>query len=436
MNARHSNTAHSRRGPPRLCSAMVIKSLTLASNRLNSEDEQIRAKPSEGYFSRPAVRIIASWSRIQESLLMRIMEKTRVGVLGATGMVGQMYVRLLEDHPWFEVSYVAASPSSAGKRYSEAVEGRWHFGTEIPTNTRDLTVEDANDVQKALGRCAFVFSALEMDKAAIRALENRYAENDIPVVSNASAHRWTEDVPMLIPEINHHHVEIIPTQKKNHGWKKGFVVVKPNCSLQSYLTPIHALEKAGFKVRRLIVTMLQAVSGAGYPGVDMLDIDDNVLPFISGEEEKSEKEPLKILGNIENNRFVNNDSITISAHCNRVPVLDGHTACVSVEFGERKPSKEEIVKIWREFRSLPQELKLPSAPEQPIMYREEENRPQPRIDRDNDKGMEVTIGRLRRCNVLDFRFVGLSHNTIRGAAGGGILNAELLKAKGFLDSTS
>jgi len=360
------------------------------------------------------------------------MEKIRVGILGATGLVGQMYAKLLEDHPWFEVSYVAASPSSAGKRYSDAVAGRWHGGAEIPANVGRLKVEDASSVEKALGECSFVFSALEMDKAAIRNLENKYAENDIPVVSNASAHRWTEDVPMLIPEINSEHLDMIPIQKKNHGWKKGFVIVKPNCSLQSYLTPIYALMKGGFEVRRLIITTLQAVSGAGYPGVDTLDVVDNVLPFISGEEEKSEKEPLKILGKIENDKFVNNDSIMISVHCNRVSVLDGHTACVSVEFGEGKPSKEEVIEVWREFRSLPQKLNLPFAPEQPIMYREEEDRPQPRKDRENDKGMAVTVGRLRKCNVFDFRFVGVSHNTIRGAAGGGILNAELLNAKGFL----
>ena len=359
------------------------------------------------------------------------MKKMEVGVLGATGMVGQMYVRLLEDHPWFDVSYVAASPKSAGKTYSEAVAGRWQMQTGIPKNVAELRVEDACAVDKTLGKCSFVFSALEMDKQAIRDLENKYAQNDIPVVSNASAHRWTEDVPMLVPEINSQHLDIIPIQKKNHGWKRGFVVVKPNCSIQSYITPVHALEKAGFKVARMIVSTMQAISGAGYPGVASLDVIDNIVPYIGGEEEKSEKEPLKILGRIENGKFVDNDAITISAHCNRVPVQDGHTACASIEFEERKPSKEEIIRIWRSFRSLPQELKLPFAPEQPIIYREEDNRPQPRKDRDAEKGMAVTIGRLRECNVFDFRFVGLSHNTIRGAAGGGILNAELLKAKGF-----
>jgi aspartate-semialdehyde dehydrogenase len=359
-------------------------------------------------------------------------DKTKVGILGATGMVGQMYVKLLEAHPWFEVTYVAASPRSSGMSYSAAVQERWHMQTGIPSDVRDLKVEDANIVDKALGKCSFVFSALELEKQAIRDLENKYAENDIPVVSTASAHRWTEDVPMLIPEINHSHLDIIPIQRRNHGWKKGFVVVKPNCSLQSYLLPLYALGQRGFAVERVLVTTLQALSGAGYPGVASLDMLDNVMPFIRGEEEKSEKEPLKILGKIEKDKFVNSDPIRISAHCNRVPVVDGHTACVSVEFRNRKPTRDQMIEVWREFRSLPQELKLPFAPECPIIYCEEEDRPQPRKDRDNDKGMAVTIGRLRECNVLDFRFVGLSHNTIRGAAGGGILNAELLKAKGFL----
>jgi len=358
--------------------------------------------------------------------------KAKVGILGATGMVGQMYIKLLEHHPWFEVAHVAASPRSSGIKYSEAVEGRWHMQSRIPTDVGQLTVEDANAVSKALGRCDFVFSALELDKQATRDLENKYADNDIPVVSNSSAHRWTEDVPVLVPEINYSHLEMIPTQKANHGWKKGFVVVKPNCSIQSYLLPIHALEREGYPVSRVIATTLQALSGAGYPGPSSFDMVDNVLPYIGGEEEKSEKEPLKILGRIENGKFEYCSSMKISAHCNRVPVLDGHTACVSIEFKEKKPSKEQAIRAWRQFAALPQELKLPLAPTQPIIYRDEEDRPQPRIDRDNDKGMAVTVGRLRECNVLDFRFVGLSHNTIRGAAGGGILNAELLKAKGYL----
>lgn len=360
------------------------------------------------------------------------MKKLKGGILGATGMVGQQYIRLLENHPWFEVSYVAASPNSAGKKYSEAVKGRWHMASGIPASVKDLMVHDANLVDEAVGKCDFVFSALEMDKQLIMALEEAYAKAGIPVVSNASAHRHTADVPMLIPEINPQHLDIIPIQRKNHGWKKGFIVVKPNCSVQSYITPLHALEKAGYKISKVILTTLQAVSGAGYPGVASLDIVDNIVPFIGGEEEKSEKEPQKILGKIENGKFTYDESIKISAHCNRVPVVDGHTACVSLQFASKKPGIEEILRIWKDFRAEPQQLKLPFAPEHPIIYREEENRPQPRKDRDVDKAMAVTVGRLRECKVFDYRFVGLSHNTIRGAAGGGILNAELLKAKGYL----
>ncbi len=362
------------------------------------------------------------------------MEKIRCGVLGATGMVGQKYIKLLENHPWFEVTFVAASPRSAGKSYSDAVKGRWQMDTPIPLEVSDLIVEDANFVEKAKGKCDFVFSALELDKESTKALEIDYAKSDIPVVSNCSAHRFTEDVPMIVPEINNSHLEMIPVQKKNRGFKKGFIVVKPNCSLQSYLTPLFALEQKGHKISKVILTTMQAVSGAGYPGVASLDMVDNIVPFIGGEEEKSEKEPLKILGSIKDGKFVNTEGIKFSAHCNRVPVVDGHTACVSFEFVDKnkKPSKEEIIKIWRAFSSVPQELKLPSAPLHPIYYTEEENRPQPRKDRDLDKAMAVTVGRLRECNVFDYRFVALSHNTVRGAAGGGILNAELLKAKGYL----
>jgi len=362
------------------------------------------------------------------------MKKLKAGVLGATGMIGQNYIRLLENHPWFEVTYLAASPNSAGKKYSEAVKGRWHMETPIPTQVASIMVEDANIVSNAIGKCDFVFSALELDKETTKALEINYAKNNIPVVSNCSAHRFTSDVPMLVPEINSTHLKIIPVQKKNYGFEKGFIVVKPNCSLQSYLTPLYALEQKGYKISKVILSTMQAVSGAGYPGVPSLDIVDNIIPFISGEEEKSEKEPLKILGLIKENKFVNAEGIKFSAHCNRVPVVDGHTACVSFEFADKnkKPSKEEIIKIWRNFKSVPQELDLPFAPKQPIIYTEEENRPQPRKDRDTDKAMAITVGRLRECNVFDYRFVGLSHNTVRGAAGGGILNAELLKVKGFL----
>jgi aspartate-semialdehyde dehydrogenase len=365
------------------------------------------------------------------------MNKIQVGVLGATGMVGQRYIALLENHPWFEVTYVAASPRSAGKPYKEAVANRWLIGTDIPSEIAGLIVQDANDPKLALGRCKFVFSALEMDKDEIKALESAYAAEGIPVVSNASANRWTEDVPMLVPEINYSHLDVIKAQQKHHGWDKGFIAVKPNCSLQTYMMPVFALQQAGCPVKRMIVTTLQATSGAGYPGVPSFDMIDNIVPFIGGEEEKTEKECLKILGKVQDGRIVNACQPVVSATCTRVPVIDGHTACVSLEFDlpqNKKPTLEEIEHIWTSFSSLPQELNLPSAPEHPIVVRHEENRPQPRRDRDTEKGMACVIGRLRPCSVFDVKFVALSHNTKRGAALGGILNAELLKAKGFFDA--
>lgn len=361
--------------------------------------------------------------------------KIKVGVLGATGMVGQRYIKLLENHPWFEVTYVAASPRSAGQIYKDVVKNRWLIGAEIPKTVQDLVVEDANIVEKAIGKCQFVFSALELPKKEdIKNLESAYANKGIPVVSNASANRWTEDVPMLVPEINYEHLNVIEAQKKHHGWDKGFIAVKPNCSLQTYMMPIHALIKAGYEIKRMIVTTLQATSGAGYPGVPSFDMIDNIVPFISGEEEKTENECLKILGKVVEGKIENATSPIISSTCTRVPVIDGHTACVSLEFGEKKPSLEEIEKIWISYTSVPQELELPSAPEHPIIVRHEENRPQPRLDRETEKGMACVIGRLRHCNVFDVKFVVLSHNTKRGAALGGILNAELLKAKGFFDN--
>jgi aspartate-semialdehyde dehydrogenase len=360
------------------------------------------------------------------------MAKLKVGVLGATGMVGQNYIRLLENHPWFEVTYVAASPRSAGKKYSEAVEGRWAMPTPMPNSVKDLIVHDASKVDEAK-ECDFVFSAVEMTKDEIKAIEYEYAGHDIPVVSNNSAHRWTENVPMLIPEINHKHIKVIKDQKKAHGWNKGFVAVKPNCSLQSYITPIYALMEAGYKVKEIMITTMQAISGAGKTFDTFPEIIDNVIPFIGGEEEKTEKEPSKIFGKIKDGKIINDERIKISAHCNRVPVTDGHMACVSVKFKGKKPTVDEIKKIWKEFKSVPQELDLPFAPKQAIIYKEEENMPQTKLDRNNDKAMAVTVGRLRPCNVFDIRFVGLSHNTVRGAAGGGILNAELLKAKGYFD---
>lgn len=365
------------------------------------------------------------------------MSKIRVGVLGATGMVGQRYIHLLENHPWFEVTYVAASPRSAGKLYKEAVASRWLIGADVPAAVADLVVQDANDVKAAFGKCQFMFSALEMGKDAIKALEEEYAAAGIPVVSNASANRWTEDVPMLIPEINADHLEVIAEQKKHHGWDKGFIAVKPNCSLQTYMMPLYALIKAGYPVKRMIITTLQATSGAGYPGVPSFDMIDNIVPYIGGEEEKTEKECLKILGKVSGGKIENADAPLVSSTCTRVPVVDGHTATVNLEFDlpeDKKPSIEEIERVWSEFKSLPQELNLPSAPEHPIVIRHEENRPQPRRDRETEKGMASVIGRLRPCSIFDVKFVALSHNTKRGAALGGILNAELLKAKGYFDN--
>lgn len=361
------------------------------------------------------------------------MKQIPVGILGATGMVGQQYIKLLEQHPYFRVAYVAASPQSAGKKYKEALKSGWVVGDDLPDDVAELTVHDVADTTAAAKECKLVFSAFEMpEKDAIRAAENRYAAAGLPVFSNASAHRWTKNVPMLIPEINAHHLDIIPAQQKANGWEKGFIVVKPNCSLQSYLTPIFALQQVGFEPEKIILTTMQAVSGAGYPGVASLDMIDNVVPYIGSEEEKTESEPLKILGKVEGEEIVSIDSIKISAHCNRVPVTDGHMASVSVLFGEKKPSLEEIKKIWRKFTGEPQKLNLPMAPLQPIHYRDEENRPQPRRDRDTDKAMATIVGRLRPCNVFDIRFSALSHNTVRGAAGGGILNAELAYKKGLL----
>ena len=361
-------------------------------------------------------------------------DKIKIGILGATGIVGQNYIKLLVGHPWFEITDVAASPRSAGKPYAEAVKEKWQMSIEIPGNIRNLMVRDVQDFASLKSDIRFVFSAMDLpEKKDTKAIEFKYAEKGIPVISNSSANRWTPDVPMIIPEINHHHIDIIPIQQKYRGFSKGFVMVKPNCSIQSYMTPIYALEKKGYKVEKMIVTTLQAVSGAGYPGVSSLDMIDNIVPYIGGEEEKSEQEPLKILGKVGDKGIINDDSLQISATCTRVPVSDGHTACVNIKFKNKIPSKEDIIKIWRDFKSIPQELDLPFAPRQPIIYLENDNRPQPNKDRQNDKGMAVMIGRLRKDNIFDYKFVALSHNTIRGAAGGAILNAELLKAKGFLN---
>lgn len=357
------------------------------------------------------------------------MEKIPVGILGATGMVGQQYVHLLKNHPWFEVTYLASSEQSAGKKYAEAVSGRAHMSTPIPTAIANTVVQSLDDIALAKKSCRFVFSAMSNEGA--KAYEEQYAKAGIPVISNASFHRTSLDVPVLIPEVNPEHLQIISIQQKNRGWDKGFIVVKPNCSLQSYMIPLCPLHKA-FKVKQIILTTMQALSGAGHPGVSSMDILDNVIPYIGGEEEKSEQEPLKIWGSVQGNQIIPMQGISISAHCNRVPVIDGHMACVSVQF-EQKPTRQDILDMWHEFTGLPQQLKLPSAPIKPVIYFEEKDRPQPRLDRNASDGMAVTVGRLRECPVFHYRFAALSHNTIRGAAGGGILNAELLVQQGYME---
>ena len=366
--------------------------------------------------------------------MLLVKEKLKVGILGATGIVGQTYVKLLENHPFFDVIDVAASPRSANKTYSEALANRWHMSSKIPLDISLLKVRNTNDIKSIDPKVKLVFSAVSLpNKEEIKKLEFDYARNGIPVISNNSAHRWTEDVPMIIPEINHEHLNVIPIQQKNRGFKKGFVVVKPNCSIQSYMTPLFALEQNGFRVEKVIVTTLQAVSGAGYPGVASLDIIDNIVPFIGGEEEKSEKEPLKILGTINERGITNRESLVISATCTRVPVIDGHTAVVYLKFKDKIPTKDEILEIWDSFHGPPQDLNLPLAPKQPIIYLSDSDRPQPIKDRDLDKGMAVTVGRLREDPIFDYKFVALSHNTIRGAAGGAILIGELLYQKGYFD---
>ena len=359
------------------------------------------------------------------------MKQFNVGVIGATGMVGQRFMMLLADHPWFNVTALAASSRSAGKTYQEAVGDKWSFPTPIPEKYLSMVVLDAEkDMNKIVAAVDFVFCAVNMDKAKIRALEEGYAQKEIPVVSNNSAHRFTPDVPMIIPEINDGHLEVINAQKQRLGTKRGFIAVKSNCSLQSYVPLLHPLMKYG--VKEVAVCTYQAISGAGKTFTTMPEILDNIIPYIGGEEEKSEKEPLKIWGKIKNGEIVSAASPAITAQCLRVPVSDGHTAAVFVKF-ENKPSKEEILSAWAEFRGVPQELSLPSAPAQFLQYFEEDNRPQAKLDRMAGNGMSVTAGRLREDSVYDYKFVGLSHNTLRGAAGGAVLLAELLAAKGYMD---
>lgn len=356
-------------------------------------------------------------------------KKLKVGIIGGTGMVGQRFITLLNDHPWFEVACIAASPRSAGKTYYEAVAGRWSQMMDIPEQIGNLVVESAMEVEKISQKVDFVFCAVDMDKQAIKSLEEAYAKAEVPVISNNSAHRWTKDVPMVIPEINNEHIKIIEAQRKRLGTKFGFIAVKPNCSIQSYVPVLHVLKQ--FKPKEVSVCTYQAISGAGKTFESWPEMVDNVIPFIGGEEEKSEKEPLRIWGDIQGNEIVPATTPEISAQCIRVAASDGHMAAVSVSF-ENKPSKEEIIKLWNQYTGKPQELKLPNAPKQFIKYMEEDNRPQTKLDRDYENGMGVTVGRLREDNIFDYKFVCLSHNTLRGAAGGAVLIAELLKAEGYL----
>ncbi|MFA9377487.1 MAG: aspartate-semialdehyde dehydrogenase [Lachnotalea sp.] len=358
-------------------------------------------------------------------------QKLKVGILGGTGMVGQRFISLLENHPWFEVVAIAASPRSAGKSYEEAVGSRWKMTTPMPEAVKKLVVMNVNEVEKVASEVDFVFSAVDMSKEEIKAIEEAYAKTETPVVSNNSAHRWTPDVPMVVPEINPEHFEVIKFQKERLGTKKGFVAVKPNCSIQSYAPCLAAWKE--FEPSVVVVTTYQAISGAGKTFEEWPEMIENVIPFIGGEEEKSEQEPLRVLGKIVDGVIVKAQEPSITAQCIRVPVLNGHTAAVFVSF-KKKPTKEELIEKLVSFKGLPQELELPSAPKQFIQYMEEDNRPQVKADVDFENGMGVSIGRLREDSVFDFKFVGLSHNTVRGAAGGAVLCAELLKAQGYIQA--
>jgi len=359
------------------------------------------------------------------------MQKYRVGVIGATGMVGQRYVSLIENHPWFDLTVVAASPRSAGKRYEDAVK-KWVMPTRMPKAAADLVVLDASaDVEKIVGEVDFIFSAVDMKKDEIRALEDRYAKAECPVVSNNSAHRFTPDVPMVIPEINNHHLGIIEAQRKRLGTRRGFIATKSNCSIQSYVPALHPLWDFG--VTDVLACTYQAISGAGKTFDSFPEILDNVIPYIGGEEEKSEKEPMKIWGEIQNGEIIPAASPNITTQCLRVPVLNGHMAAVFVRF-ENKPSIDVIKERWRTYAGRAQELDLPMAPKQFIHYFEEDNRPQTRLDRDLEKGMAISIGRLREDTQYDYKFVCLSHNTLRGAAGGAVELAELLCSEGYIQS--
>ena len=357
-------------------------------------------------------------------------EKLRVGILGGTGMVGQRFITLLENHPWFDVVLVAASGRSAGKLYEDAVEGRWKMQTPMPEFVKKMTVYDMDkDFDEIVSKVDFVFCAVNMPKAEIKALEERYAKAEVPVVSNNSANRWTPDVPMILPEVNPEHTKVIEAQKKRLGTTRGFIAVKPNCSIQSYAPCLAAWKEFGPK--ELVVTTYQAISGAGKTFKDWPEMVENIIPFIGGEEEKSEQEPLRLFGKVVDGKIEKATAPLITTQCIRVPVLNGHTAAVFVKF-KKKPTKEQLIEKLVNFSGLPQELELPSAPKQMIQYLEEDNRPQVREDVDYENGMGISVGRLREDTVYDYKFVGLSHNTVRGAAGGAVLCAETLKAKGYI----
>ena len=356
-------------------------------------------------------------------------EKLKVGILGGTGMVGQRFISLLENHPWFEVTTIAASERSAGKTYEEAVGGRWKMDTPMPEAVKKIVVMNVNEVEKVAAEVDFVFSAVDMSKDEIRAIEEAYAKTETPVVSNNSAHRWTPDVPMVVPEINPEHFDVIEFQKKRLGTTRGFIAVKPNCSIQSYAPVLTAWKE--FEPYEVVATTYQAISGAGKTFKDWPEMVENLIPYIAGEEEKSEQEPLRLWGHIENGVIVKAEEPKITCQCVRVSVLNGHTAAVFVKF-RRKPTKEELIDRLVNFRGFPQEAGLPSAPKQFIRYMEEDNRPQVKADVDYENGMGVSVGRLREDSIYDWKFIGLSHNTVRGAAGGAVLCAETLKAKGYI----
>ena len=361
------------------------------------------------------------------------MKKCDVGIIGATGMVGQRFITLLENHPWFNIKVLAASSRSAGKKYSEALGGRWCMDSALSDNLANMYVYDADsDKEKIAGMVSFVFCAVDMPKDEIKKLEEAYAKLECPVISNNSANRGTPDVPMIVPEINPEHAKVIEFQRKRLGTKRGFIAVKSNCSLQSYVPAMHPLMQK-YEIDSALACTYQAISGAGKTFERWPEMVDNVIPFIGGEEEKSEKEPLKIWGKVTENGIENAVSPVITAQCLRVAASNGHMAAVFIKFKDIKPTKEEILNIWKEYSGVPQKLNLPSAPKQFLHYFEEDNRPQTKLDRDNEHGMAINIGRLREDKIFDYKFVCLSHNTLRGAAGGAVLLAELLYAQGYMD---